>query len=245
MFYSDIDQSIIQQCNAALSSFYLRFYLTAISVFLNRNQFCKKLAEVIVILNRASSNDKHTKKSQNTCPSLLLKELFLRNSSNNASSLAINPSLTFFCFNLGALDSGIVMLKNGLDRASIVGKLGYWTSRASEIRRQRRVLGGTLSTSPAQFTASMFVNKTKTTLRAHTVDKNTSSVCRSKRRFRPKPHAPVLFLSIYRDTVPLTFINVALTFIKVKSCPLEVTCTSCDYLCMHAVVEWILVKILP
>ena len=67
------------------------------------------------------------------------------------------------------------------------------------------MLGGTLSTSPAQFTASMtmFVNKTKTTLRAHTVDKNTSSVCRSKRRFRPKPHAPVLFLSIYRDTVPL------------------------------------------
>ena len=68
------------------------------------------------------------------------------------------------------------------------------------------MLGGTLSTSPAQFTtivASMFVNNTKTTLRAHTVDKNTSSVCRSKRRFRPKPHAPVLFLSIYRDTVPL------------------------------------------
>ena len=164
------------------------------------------MAEVIVILNRASSIDKHTKKSQNTCLSLLLRELFLRNSSNNASSLAINPSLTFFCFNLGALDSGIVMLKTGLDRASTVGKLGYWTSRASEIRRQRRVLGGTLSTSPAQFTtivASMFVNKTKTTLRAHTVDKNTSSVCRSKRRFRPKPHTPVLFLSIYRDTVPL------------------------------------------
>ena len=68
------------------------------------------------------------------------------------------------------------------------------------------MLGGTLSTSPAQFTtivASMFVNKTKTTLRADTVDKNTSSVCGSKRRFRPKPHAPVLFLSIYRDTVPL------------------------------------------
>ena len=69
------------------------------------------------------------------------------------------------------------------------------------------MLGGTLSTSPAQFTtivASMFVNKSKTTLRAHSVDKNTSSVCGSKRRFRPKPHAPVLFLSIYRDTVPLT-----------------------------------------
>ena len=61
------------------------------------------------------------------------------------------------------------------------------------------MLGGTLSTSPA---ASMFVTKPKL-LRAHTVDKNTSSVCRSKRRFRPKPHAPVLFLSIYRDTVPL------------------------------------------
>ena len=118
------------------------------------NQFCKKLAEDIVILNRASSIDKHTKKSQNTCLSLLLRELFLRNSSNNASSLAINPSLTFFCFNLGALDSGIVMLKTGLDRASTVGKLGYWTSRASEIRRQRRVLGGTLSTSPAQFTTT-------------------------------------------------------------------------------------------
>ena len=68
------------------------------------------------------------------------------------------------------------------------------------------MLGGMLSTSPAQFTtivASMFVNKSKTTLRAHTVDKNTSSVRRSKRRFRLKPHAPVLFLSIYRDTVPL------------------------------------------
>ena len=72
------------------------------------------------------------------------------------------------------------------------------------------MLGGMLSTSPAQFTtivASMFVNKTKTTLRAHTVDKNTSSVCRSKRQFRPKPHAPVIFLSIYRDTVPLTCYN--------------------------------------
>ena len=95
------------------------------------------------------------------------------------------------------------MLKTGLDRASTIGKLGYWTSRASEIRRQRRLLGGKLSTPPALIVASMFVNKTKTTLRAHTVDKNTSSVCGSKRRFRPKPHAPVLFLSIYRDTVPL------------------------------------------
>ena len=162
MFYSDVDKSIIQQC-AALSSFYLKFYFNSYICIakqnLKPNQFCKKLAEVIVILNRASSIDKHTKKSQNTCPSLLLRELFLRNSSNNASSLAINPSLTFFCFNLGALDSGIVMLKTGLDRASTVGKLGYWTSRASEIRRQRRVLGGTLSTSPAQFTASMFVNQ--------------------------------------------------------------------------------------
>ena len=36
MFYSDVDKSIIQQCNAALSSFYLTFYLTAISVLLNR-----------------------------------------------------------------------------------------------------------------------------------------------------------------------------------------------------------------
>ena len=65
------------------------------------------------------------------------------------------------------------------------------------------MLGGMLSTSPAQFTASMFVNKAKTTLRAHTVDKNTSSVCRSKRRFRPKPHAPVLFLSILEKWFPL------------------------------------------
>ena len=209
MFYSDVDKSIIQQCNAALSSFYLKFnsYICIAKQNLKPNQFCKKLAEAIVILNRASSIDKHTKKSQNTCLSLLLRELFLRNSSNNACFLAINPSLTFFCFKLGALDSGIVMLKTGLDRASTVGKLGYWTSRASEMRRQRRVLGGTLSTSPAQFTASMFVNKTKTTLRAHTVDKNTSSVCRSKRRFRPKPHAPVLFLSIYRDTVPLSLFS--------------------------------------
>ena len=89
------------------------------------------------------------------------------------------------------------MLKTGLDRASIVGKLGYWTSRASEIRRQHPL------SSQRVIVASMFVNKTKTTLRAHTVDKNTSSVCRSKRRFRPKPHVPVLFLSIYHDTVPL------------------------------------------
>ena len=106
------------------------FYLCIAKQNLKPNQFCKNLAEVIIILNRASSIDKHTKKSQNTCLSLLLRELFLRNSSNNASSLAINPSLTFFCFNLGALDSGIVRLKTGLDRASTVGKLGYWTSRA-------------------------------------------------------------------------------------------------------------------
>ena len=87
MFYSDVDKSIIQQCNAALSSFYLKFYLTAMSVLLNRilNQ-TSSVAEVIVILNRASSIDKHTKKSQNTYLSLLLRELFLRNSSNNASS---------------------------------------------------------------------------------------------------------------------------------------------------------------
>ena len=82
------------------------------------------------------------------------------------------------------------------------------------------MLGGTLSTSPAQFTASMFVNKTKTTFRAHTVDKNTSSVCRSKRRFWPKPHAPVLFLSIYRDTVPLKF-----------------TCSAGDLLAMCACID--------
>ena len=45
------------------------------------------------------------------------------------------------------------------------------------------MLGGTLSTSPAQFittVASMFVNKTKTTLRTHTVDKKVGrSVGRS------------------------------------------------------------------
>ena len=70
-------------------------------------------------------------KSQNTCLSLLLRELLLRNSSNNASSLAINPSLTFFCYNFGALDSGIVRLKTGLDRASTVGKLGYWIDQSS------------------------------------------------------------------------------------------------------------------
>ena len=67
MFYSDVDKSVIQQCNAALSSFYLKFYLTANSYIciakqnLKPNQFCKKLDEVIVILNRASSIDKHTK----------------------------------------------------------------------------------------------------------------------------------------------------------------------------------------
>ena len=51
------------------------------------------------------------------------------------------------------------------------------------------MLGGMLSTSPARLTAivaSMFVNKTKTTLRAHTVDKNTSSVCGRDLRFWPK-----------------------------------------------------------
>ena len=67
------------------------------------------------------------------------------------------------------------------------------------------MLGGTLSTSPAQFTtivASMFVNKTKTTLRAHTEDKNTSSVCGSKRRFRPNRTARFYFYLLYRDTVP-------------------------------------------
>ena len=88
------------------------------------------------------------------------------------------------------------------------------------------MLGGTLSTSPAQFTtivASMFVNKTKTTLRAHTVDKNTSSVCRSKRRFRPKPHAPVLFLSIYRDTVPLS------SALRCYVCPPLTLCLNSPY----------------
>ena len=52
MFYSDVDKSIIQQCNAALSSFYHKFYLTVNSYIciakqnLKPNQFCKKLAEV-------------------------------------------------------------------------------------------------------------------------------------------------------------------------------------------------------
>ena len=49
--------------------------------------------------------------------------------------------------------------------------------------------------------ASIFVNKTKTTLRAHTADKNTSFVCGRDLRFWM---AAVLFLAIYRDTVPLT-----------------------------------------
>ena len=44
------------------------------------------LAEVFATLNRASSIDKHTQK--NACLSLLLRELFQRNSSNNATSLA-------------------------------------------------------------------------------------------------------------------------------------------------------------
>ena len=51
------------------------------------------------------------------------------------------------------------------------------------------MLGGTLSTSPAQLTtivASMFVNKTKTTLCAHTVDKNTSFMCGRDLRFGAK-----------------------------------------------------------
>ena len=85
MFYSDVDKSIIELCNAALSSFYLVLFNSYICIAkknLKPNQFCKKLAEVIVILNRrASSIDKHTKKSQNTCLSLLLRDLFLRNSS--------------------------------------------------------------------------------------------------------------------------------------------------------------------
>ena len=51
------------------------------------------------------------------------------------------------------------------------------------------MLGGTLSTSPARLAmivASLFVNKTKTTLRKHTVDKNTSFVCVHDLRFWPK-----------------------------------------------------------
>ena len=46
----------------------------------------------------------------------------------------------------------------------------------------------------------MFVNNTKTALRAHTVDKNTSLVCSA---FLGQNMAAVLFLAIYRDTVPL------------------------------------------
>ena len=63
-----------------------------------------------------------------------------------------------------------------LDRAFTVGKLGDWTSQASEIRRQQRVLDGTLSTSPARLTTiveSLLVNNTKTTFRVHSLDKNT------------------------------------------------------------------------
>ena len=69
MFYSDVDKSIIQQCNAALSSFYLfNSYICIAKQNLKPNQFCKKLAEVIVILNRASSIDKHTKKKPKYLP---------------------------------------------------------------------------------------------------------------------------------------------------------------------------------
>ena len=50
----------------------LSFYLMAISVLLsrilNQTSFCKKLAEVIVILNRASSIDKHTRKKPKYLP---------------------------------------------------------------------------------------------------------------------------------------------------------------------------------
>ena len=51
------------------------------------------------------------------------------------------------------------------------------------------MLGGTLSTLPAQLTtivASMFVNNAITTLPKHTVDKNTSFVWGRDLRFRPK-----------------------------------------------------------
>ena len=51
------------------------------------------------------------------------------------------------------------------------------------------MLSGTPSISPAWLTtvvASMFVNKTKTILRVHTVDKNTSFVCGRDLQFGPK-----------------------------------------------------------
>ena len=121
------------RCPASTLSFF-NSYICIAEQNLKLNQFCKKLAEVIVIQNRASSIDKHTKKTTKCLSVPAVARVVPKNSSNNASSLAINPSLTFFSFNLGALDSGIVRLKTGLDRASTIGKLGDWTSRASEIR---------------------------------------------------------------------------------------------------------------
>ena len=64
------------------------------------------------------------------------------------------------------------------------------------------MLGGTLSTSPARLTmivASLFVKKTKTTLRTHTVDKNTSSCAEMICVFGPK-HGGCSIFSIYRVT---------------------------------------------
>ena len=50
----------------------------------------------------------------------------------------------------------------------------------------------------------MFVNNTKNYSSRAIRDKNTSFVCGHDLCFRPKNLAAVLFLAVYRDTVPLT-----------------------------------------
>ena len=61
------------------------------------------------------------------------------------------------------------------------------------------MLGGTLSTSPAQFTtivASMFVNKTKTTLRAHGQDRILVQCAEVNGDFGPTARPGSIFIYI-------------------------------------------------
>ena len=93
-------------CPASTLSFIKQLYLFNSYIRIAKqnlkpNQFCKKLAEVIVILNRASSIDKHTKISYKPQPYFLLFQ-------PRGARFRNSP------------------VKN---RASTVGKLGYWTSR--------------------------------------------------------------------------------------------------------------------
>ena len=99
---------------------------------LKQNHFCKKLAGVIVILNRDSSIDKHTKKKPKYLPVPAVARVVPKKQLKQRQLLSYKHQPYLLLFQpRGAQFRKSPVKKTGLDGASTVGMLGYWTSPVS------------------------------------------------------------------------------------------------------------------